>query len=130
LKHVVSQISSGSPEIKIEIVGAPRALPSSHEHHLLRIAQEAITNAIKHAEAQKIQVTLDYSSPEAKLAIQDDGKGFVAGDIKPQGQSGHFGLQGIRARAKKIEARIEIVSQIGKGTSITVQTRPNDKASS
>jgi signal transduction histidine kinase len=130
LKHVVSQISSGSPEIKIEILGSPRPLPSSHEHHLLRIAQEAITNAIKHAEARNIQVTLDYSNPDTKLTIRDDGKGFAVGETKPQGQSGHFGLQGIRARAKKIEARIDIVSQIGKGTSIAVQTRPIDKTSS
>lgn len=126
LKHVVSQISSGPPEVKVEIVGSPRPLPSSQEHHLLRIAQEAITNAIKHAEARNIQVTLDYSGSNPTLTIQDDGKGFVVSEVKSQGQNGHFGLQGMRARAKKIEAKIEIASQIGKGTAITVQTNLND----
>jgi signal transduction histidine kinase len=125
LKHVVGQISSGPPEVNVEIAGPLRPLPSSQEHHLLRIAQEAITNAIKHAEARSIQVTLNYAGPDLVLTIQDDGKGFVPSDLKSQRQNGHFGLQGIQARAKKIEAQLDITSRIGVGTVITVQMKLN-----
>jgi signal transduction histidine kinase len=125
LKHVASMISSGSPAVNVEIVGSPRPMTSSHEHHLLRIAQEAITNAVKHAHAKSITVSLDYSGTDFKLTIEDDGGGFVPSDVKHSGQNGHFGLHGIRARAKKIAAQFDIASQIGKGTAITIQKRMN-----
>lgn len=127
LKHVASQISSGAPEVSVEIVGSSRPLPSSQEHHLLRIAQEAITNAVKHAQARNIQVTLDYSGPGFKLSIADDGVGFVPGAIRAGEQREHFGLHGIRARARKIDAQLDVASQIGKGTVITVQMSLNQE---
>jgi signal transduction histidine kinase len=126
LKYVAGQISSGSPAVKIEVIGSPRSLPSSREHHLLRIAQEAVTNAIKHAQAQSVKITLDYSGRGTKLVIEDDGRGFVPSLVEEQGQGGRFGLLGIRARAKKIGARVDITSQPGTGTVITVQMDPDD----
>jgi signal transduction histidine kinase len=123
IKHVVDQISSGLPEVKIVIKGSSRPLPSSHEHHLLRMVQEAITNAIKHAKARAILVTMDYTSPDFKLVIEDDGMGFIPGAVKAGGQNGHFGIQGMRARAKKLEAQLEVASQVGKGTVITIHMK-------
>ena len=128
LKHVAGQISSGSPEVKVEISGLPRPLPSSHEHHLLRIAQEAITNAFKHAQARSIEVALDYSGTDLRLTVTDNGRGFIPGDVKQQGRNGHFGLHGILARAKKIGARLDISSQAKIGTVIKVQMKLNDES--
>jgi signal transduction histidine kinase len=125
LKRLVDQISSGPAKVKVELVGAARPMPSSDEHHLLRIAQEAITNAFKHGHPANITVLLDYSGQEVKLSIADDGCGFVPGASKTEWQNGHFGLQGMRARAKKIGAAMAIDSQVGKGTVVTVHMNLN-----
>jgi signal transduction histidine kinase len=123
IKHVAGQISSSSPEVKIEIKGPVRALPSSHEHHLLRMVQEAITNATKHAKAKTIFVKLDYTGPGLELIVEDDGVGFVPGTIAPGSKVGGFGLHGLRARAKKLNANLDIASQIGKGTVIAIKIK-------
>jgi signal transduction histidine kinase len=121
ITHVAGQISSSSPEVKIEIKGSSRPLPSSYEHHLLRMVQESITNATKHAKAKTIFVILDYTGPGLEIIIKDDGAGFVPGTIKPASQTGRFGLQGMRARAKKLNAELDVASQMGKGTVITIK---------
>ena len=126
IKHVAGQISSGSTEVKIEIKGSSRPLPSSHEHHLLRMVQEAITNATKHARAKTIVVKLDYTGPDLTLTIEDDGVGFVPDTIKPASQVGRYGLQGMRARAKKLKANFDIASQTGKGTVVTIRMKIDD----
>jgi signal transduction histidine kinase len=120
IKHVANQISHGSPEVAIEVIGSPRPLPSSHEHHLLRIAQESINNAIRHAQARKVRVTLDYTGDSLKLVIADDGVGFVPETTISGARNGHFGLHGMRARAKKIDAQFDLASQAGRGTIVTV----------
>jgi signal transduction histidine kinase len=123
LTHVANEISSGtSPQVTVNIVGEFHQLPSSVEHHLLRIGQEAITNGVKHAQAKTIQVTLEYSRQELRLSVKDDGVGFVPDAVSMAGQSGHFGLQGIRMRANKINAALTVSSQPGRGTAITVTT--------
>jgi signal transduction histidine kinase len=129
LKHVAEQVSSSLAVVSVEIVGTPYPFRPSHEHHLLRIAQEAITNACKHAQARTIQTTADYSAAQFKLTIADDGVGFVQGEVKSDGQSGHFGLKGMRSRAKKIKAQLEISSAKDKGTIITVCVEKNHQPS-
>lgn len=124
LRHVADQTSSGSPTVQVTVSGPLRPLPSSHEHHLLRIAQEAITNAVKHARARTIRVALDYSGPDVTLTITDDGAGFDPAAVPADSAVGHFGLHGMRARARTIGARLEIRSHPGGGTVIQVQV-PN-----
>jgi len=125
LTHVASLISSTSSQVKVNIIGDSCALPSSVEHHLLRIGQEAMTNAVKHAQAKSIHVTLNYTGPELMLSVEDDGGGFSPEDIKQITQKGHFGLHGMRARANKIGAQLDVSSQTGKGTTIIVRLRLN-----
>jgi signal transduction histidine kinase len=126
MKQMAEQINAGPAMVTVDIIGTPRPLLSSTEHHLLRMAQEAITNAAKHAQARNINVTVDYSGLELKLVIADDGVGFNPGMVQTGGQNGHFGLQGMRARAKKIEAQLEINSETGKGTRITIHMKIPD----
>src|SRR2546426_10120393 len=75
------------------------------EDNFLRICEEAVRNAVKHARATKVDVHLDYSSDEVRLRIRDDGCGF-----NPHGpdasKAGHFGLVGIRERAKSIAGNL------------------------
>lgn len=105
------------PSVTVE--GAPVPLPRFTTHHLLRIAQEATTNAVRHAAAQHIEIRLDYRPAAVTLTIADDGAGFTPDDALNKG--GHFGLRGIRGRARKLGAELEITSAPGAGTRILIR---------
>jgi signal transduction histidine kinase/ligand-binding sensor domain-containing protein len=113
---------AGAAEVRITVTGHPADLPAAIKHHLLRIAQEAITNAVRHAAAHFITITLAYESGGVSLTVQDDGNGFVPGDVLNQG-IGHFGLRGLRGRAGKIGGDFHLESAPGQGTTIRVTVR-------
>lgn len=106
-------------EIVVKSAGVPRKLPAVAEHNLLRVAQEAIANALKHSGAKQIMILLEYEPSQVQLRISDDGRGF---DIATGGQasSGHFGLLDMRERAEKIGARFTLASRPGHGTEILI----------
>jgi signal transduction histidine kinase len=93
---------------------------SSVTHHLLRIAQEAITNSVRHGAAKQITVVLNYAEDAVSLAVNDDGCGFVPQQVLTR-ELGHFGLRGLRGRADKINGDIKIVSEPGEGASIQIR---------
>ena len=97
------------------------------EYQLLRIAQEGISNAVKHSGARNIEVALDGAASELRLSIRDDGSGFVADD--GLATAGHYGLIGMRERARQIGAQLQVESAPGRGTSIFV-VWPNPTAHS
>ncbi|MCW3094839.1 MAG: putative two-component system response regulator, partial [Chthonomonadaceae bacterium] len=83
---------------------------------LLRIAQEALTNARKHAQAQRVRVGLQFGADYVSLIVEDDGIGFdVAAAITP-GPQGGYGLFGMRERARLLDGELEIESPSGWGT--------------
>jgi len=94
-------------------------LPSRIEGHLLRIGQEATTNAVKHAQGKIIRLELRYEPQSVQLSIQDDGVGFDA-ENATSSEAGHFGLLGMRERAEKIGGTITVLSTRGSGTRINV----------
>jgi signal transduction histidine kinase len=120
LRKLTSLINSGAGRIEIDVTGTPQALPSATKHHLLRIAQEAITNAVRHASATNITVRLDYQPEAVCLTISDDGVGFQPDDVLEK-SIGHFGLRGLRGRAKKIGGILAIKSLLGEGTLIEIK---------
>jgi signal transduction histidine kinase len=83
------------------------------------IAQEAITNALKHAQATEITLHLSSSPQLLTLRITDNGHGFDP-TAATTGKPGHFGCMGIRERSRKIHAEVEWQSQPEHGTSVTV----------
>ena len=87
------------------------------ENHLLRIGQEALTNAIKYANASQILVELMYDNAQCLLCVKDDGQGFGVGNIS---SLDGFGLLGMSERAEQIGAQLTIQSQPGQGTEIVV----------
>jgi signal transduction histidine kinase len=89
------------------------------EDNLLRICEEAVTNAVKHAQPKQVEVNLDYASNELRLRVRDDGCGFDPAG--PDGaKSAHFGLVGIRERVKSIGGDLSLRSQLERGTEIHV----------
>jgi PAS domain S-box-containing protein len=118
LSSIVAQMSSvPNTQIDCYMIGTARCLPSKVENHLLRIGQEALTNAIKHAKASVIQVELRYEPTQCVLRVTDNGKGFAIDSVS---LSGSFGILGIRERCASIGAKLVIDSQAGQGTEVIV----------
>ncbi|MEO6243794.1 MAG: sensor histidine kinase [Opitutaceae bacterium] len=102
----------------VTVTGSPTLLPRVTTHHLLRIAQEATNNALRHATARRIDLVLEYLAGAVSLTVSDDGIGFPASEVL--NQPGHFGLRGIRARAKKLNGELSVRSAPGAGATIRV----------
>lgn len=101
--------TSGSPEQLSDIVG----------FNLLRIGEEAVTNVIRHAEAKEVLVELHFERRKVTLRVSDDGHGFDPARV-PAVSGGHFGLAGMKERAKIIGGLLVIESQPGGPTVLTV----------
>ncbi|HYC71909.1 MAG TPA: sensor histidine kinase [Opitutaceae bacterium] len=127
LRKLSEFIGIGLARIEVSVLGAPRTLTASMQHNLLRIAQEAVTNAVRHGAADVIRITLDYEPEALTLRIQDNGCGFDLPAAVRNG-SGHFGLRSLRSRAKQVGGEAAIDSAPGKGTTvvITLPHPPNE----
>jgi signal transduction histidine kinase len=113
----------GNIETVVEVAGLSRPLPPDVETNLLRIGQEAINNAVKHAQANRIDVALNFDTRNVRLSINDNGRGFNPND---QIADGHFGLIGMRERAEQIGGVLTIESGRETGTRIAVDVPLND----
>lgn len=102
-----------------EIIGEPFHLPPVVENNILRIGQEAITNAIKHAFANRIDAAISYTPRLVTLLVKDDGRGFDPADVSCENT--HFGLLGLRERAQEIGSTLRIESRAGQGTEIILE---------
>lgn len=110
-------------ETVVEVAGPLRPLPPAVETNLLRIGQEAINNAVKHARANRIEVGLNFDTRSVQLSVRDDGRGFDPGQ---QIADGHFGLIGMRERAEQIGGTMSVHSAIDGGTQIAVDVPLSD----
>lgn len=108
--------------IAVGFIGPTRRLPSDVELVLFRIAQEALRNVGKHAEASRAWVTLEFGGDKVILTIKDNGKGFrLPKSMEHLTSGGKLGLAGMLERAQLIEGRLTIESEPGEGTTITVE---------
>jgi signal transduction histidine kinase len=119
LTSIARQMTVGTrAEAQVRVDGAPRRLDASAEHHLLRIGLEALTNAVKHGGATRIDIELRFDPQSTALVVTDDGQGL---DTPSRAAAGaHFGLQGIRERVDKLGGVLEIDSHPGAGTRLAV----------
>ena len=107
--------------------GMRRRLPPKQEHDLLRISQEAVNNALKHAQARSVVVELDYETEQVVLRVCDDGKGFDVSGLPATGRQ-CFGLIGMHERARSMGGDIMIRSRIGEGTEVRATLSLEQKA--
>jgi len=109
-------VSNNGIEVDFEVVGFDERLPEKVELCIYRVAQEALTNIIKHAEASRISIKLTKGYPDVILIIEDNGKGF---DTSAElGLRDKLGLAGMRERVSSIGGTLSIRSSPGKGTRI------------
>jgi two-component system NarL family sensor kinase len=96
----------------------PAPLPAAVEVGLYRIAQEALQNALRHADASRVVIRLEASPDRVRLTIEDDGRGFVIGE---ESSASRFGLIGMRERARLLGGSFELESSPGAGTRVTAE---------
>jgi signal transduction histidine kinase len=109
------------PAIDLQVDGESRNLNPLVRDEAYRIAGEALRNAIKHAHAQHIAVTIHYEPRQLRLVIRDDGKGTDTETMARQQVASHFGLPGMRERAAIVNGRFDVRSAIGAGTEIELR---------
>jgi PAS domain S-box-containing protein len=116
--QLVTQISLITiSQINYTVQGIAYFLPLEVENQLLRIGQEALSNAVKHAKANVIQIELAYEKKQCVLRVQDDGQGFA---IDNMNLGNSFGILGMRERSTRIGAELTINSKPGQGTNVMV----------
>lgn len=104
------------------LTGDPTPLATAHEVALLRIAQSALANTVRHAEATSAEVTLSYLGDHVALDVVDDGRGFDPARLPaPDPESGGFGLAAMRARAQALGGTLTVESAPGHGTILAAQ---------
>ncbi len=101
-----------------KVVGTRRRLSSTVENNLLRIGQEAITNATKHARPHHISLIVTFQKSEIRIEVNDDGQGFDRSQNTPSPNS--FGIVGMKERADQIGAKLSLHSAPNQGTSLSV----------
>jgi len=127
LRQAVGPFVMGTQvKVEINVEGQPRRLSVPVEMNLLRIGQEAVTNAVKHARAQRITLELRYDPGTVRLRVSDDGRGFSADDVALS-SNGHFGLLDMRERAQSLGCDLRVKSEPGGGTCIEVDVAADVK---
>ena len=120
LESILRRMTDGTGVIPtMRVDGDRRRLPPVIENNLLRIGQEAITNASRHAKPAHIEVDLKFDRRTVRLAVADDGVGFAV-ESQPSRDRRSFGLVGIKERAELLGGTAEITSIPGKGTHVVV----------
>ncbi len=110
--------SGARARVQMQVTGTNHPLDEDVERELMRIAREAVTNAVRHGDAENIVLRLEFEGSMFGMEIRDDGRGFAG--TPPDGSSGHFGLTGMRERAEAIGATLTVESNPGEGTTVRV----------
>ncbi len=101
------------------VTGGHRHLPAEKELALYRVAQEALNNALYHAQAHSIAIELTFTEEDVTLRVRDDGIGFVVPErFTDLARAGHFGLMGMRERIQLVGGRLSVASTPGRGTTV------------
>jgi signal transduction histidine kinase len=118
MSHILEPlISADRAKVNVTIKGTPVRLPGQKEMNLLRIGQEAAANALKHGRPRNVNIELLYTSTAVCLNVIDDGCGFAASQAAP---TGHFGLLDMRERAHSMGTELNVESEPGRGTHISL----------
>ncbi|MEU8520100.1 sensor histidine kinase [Streptomyces sp. NBC_01216] len=109
----------GPPRARFTLSGTPVELPTPYEVALLRIAQSALANTVRHADASRAEITLSFMDASVTLDVVDDGRGFEPARLTAPAQGG-FGLPAMRSRAHSLGGTFTVESAPGQGTAVAV----------
>lgn len=111
-------------EYGVFVEGNVRELRHGVQAEIVRVVQEALGNATRHAQASRIDVVIDYEPQALRVSVRDNGVG-VAADILANGREGHWGLPGMRERAESIGGTLEMTSALESGTTVELAVPAN-----
>jgi signal transduction histidine kinase len=115
-----SEVTTGrGPRVRIFVQGKPRTLDPAIQEQLFLIGREAVSNALRHSKATKIEVETQYLGDLLHVFVRDNGCGINPETVRQDSDS-HWGLRGMRERAEKIGARLGIWSRPGAGTEVRI----------
>jgi signal transduction histidine kinase len=112
---------SSLPRFRVAVEGVPRGLHPILRDEIYKIAAEALRNAFRHAQARQIEVEIRYDTQQFSLHIRDDGHGFDPAARAALERAGHYGLPGIRERAKIAGGKLTVWSEVNAGTEVELQ---------
>jgi len=115
---VSEKAAQNPPVLQVGVEGAPRELHPILRDEVYRIASEALRNAYRHAQASRIEVEIRYDKRRFLVSVRDDGKGIDPKVLSGDGRTGHFGLHGMRERAKAVDAQLDVWSEQDSGTEV------------
>jgi signal transduction histidine kinase/ligand-binding sensor domain-containing protein len=132
IRTVGEELASGendqsSPNLKVVVEGTSRNLHPILRDEVYRLAVEALRNAFRHAAAQNVEVEIRYDGKYFRLRVRDDGKGIGHEVLRGDGREGHYGLSGMKERAKLLSGKLTIWSEVDSGTEIEL-TIPASRA--
>jgi signal transduction histidine kinase/ligand-binding sensor domain-containing protein len=110
--------NSAQAILRVEVQGTPRVLHPIVRDEVFRIAGEALRNAFRHAAAKQVEVELRYDERQLRVRVRDDGKGIDPEVLRAKGREGHFGLGGMRERAKLAGGKLTVWSGLDTGTEV------------
>ncbi|HEX9081332.1 MAG TPA: two-component regulator propeller domain-containing protein [Holophagaceae bacterium] len=116
LRALADRLLAGTGiQVAFRLEGRPRPLRDALEEELIRMAQELMTNALRHGRARNLEVVLTYEARRVRLRIQDDGQGF-----DPGAKAGGYGMRSIRESLRPLKGRLEVASRPGDGACVTI----------
>jgi signal transduction histidine kinase len=125
LERLCTRAAGDGPLVQFSVSGTPVELPTPYEVALLRIAQSALANTVRHAGADRVEITLSFMETSLALDVVDDGKGFDPRAARrtpasPAESDGGFGLPAMRARARSLGGTLSVESAPGQGTAVAI----------
>jgi signal transduction histidine kinase len=108
------------PSFRVVVEGKARKLGSDLQVEVYKIACEVLRNAFRHAGAKQVEAEIRYDSHQLRVRIRDDGKGVDPELLEARSRPGHWGLPGVRERAKRIGSELKFWSQAGAGTEVEI----------
>jgi signal transduction histidine kinase len=119
-EHLVASRSGDhdSPTFGLTVEGEQRVLAPVIRDEVYSIAREVLRNAFRHSQAHRIEAEIVYGEDQLRLRVRDDGKGMEPQVLEKGGRPGHWGLPGVRERARQMGARLDVWSQAGAGTEV------------
>jgi signal transduction histidine kinase/ligand-binding sensor domain-containing protein len=125
-EELAAQSGNGAvPSVRVLVEGKQQELNPVLRDEIYRIAREALRNAFRHAKAQKIEAEITYGDSEFLLNVRDDGKGIDPHVASQVGRAGHWGVPGMRERAKSFGGKLEVWSEHGAGTEVELTVPAN-----
>ena len=124
-EFAADQTAGDCPDFRVQMEGTPRDLNPILRDEVYRIAAEALRNACRHSEARRIEAEIRYDEGQLRLRIRDNGKGIDPNVLDGERLAGHWGLRGMRERAKLAGGNLDIWSKLGSGTEVELTVPAN-----